>query len=383
MIRTKLKEKLTLFILSFIFLPAFSFILLTPCQSKAVDFGSMPTRDTPFGTVISTANAPNSTWQDLADALFYTKALGGHGSFIWTLSKEESFPHRLEQLWLINKIGVKSVAQLSVQSLGKPKLPQGIPQTFSEVDGEEARAYYLEKVRLFALQKPDYINLAAEANFMYEWFREEWDNYISLYNEAYNMVKSISPSTKVGVSYHYGLFVMRVLEDKQYILPDELGPHDFVAFTSYPSYLFNPDAVGNPFLSMDELARWYSISRIVFPNTPILFTELGWSDSGTESEAAQNLYLESLPSLMADVQPEIMTWAFLHDTDFFREDFLNHLSPEELELIESLGVDMAALFIRFNGLGLRLLDGTPKSSWDIAMGLDFSPPQQIQPENSR
>ncbi|MBZ0108799.1 MAG: hypothetical protein K8F52_09020 [Candidatus Scalindua rubra] len=373
MIQTKMKGKLIFSVYLFVFLPAFSFVLLTPCQLKAVDFESMPTRDTPLGVIISTANAPDSTWQDLADTLFYAKALGSHGSFIWSFGKEQNLEARVIQLWLINKVGLKSLAQLSVQSLGKPKPPQGMPPTFSEVDGVTTRAYYLECVRLFAEQKPDYINLAAEANFMYEWFRDEWNNYISLYNEAYNLVKSISPSTKVGVSYHYGLFVVKTLAEGQFVLPDELGPHDFIAFTSYPSYLLNPDAISNPFLSVDELARWYSISRLVFPDTPILFTELGWSSAGTESEAAQNLYVESLPSLMADVQPELITWAFLHDTDFFRESFLSHLSPEELELIDSLGVDMIALFKRFNGLGLRFLDGTPKSSWDIAMGLDFSP----------
>ncbi len=329
-------------------------IVLSPLNVIAKD-------NTPLGVNITMANAPDSSTEDLTDALSEAITLGSHGGFIWHWARQASLPFRLTQQWLIQQVGLKSFVQLSIQSFGLPQPPGGLAPTFAD---PETRAKYLENVEMFASLQPDYMNLSTEANFMYFWAKEEWDNYKTLYREAYQLIKEISPETKVGVSYHYSLFMWQ----QQFDLPADLGPYDYIAFTSYPAWLVND----GHYASIDEIpSSWYGAVRTVFPDAPILFSEIGWSSNGTGSLEDQAKFVEALPRLMSDVQPELITWIFLHETDYFQPELLDLLSEQEQQIIAELGIDMALLFVRFNGMGLRHLDGTPKPAWFSAIGLDF------------
>ena len=197
---------------------------------------------------------------------------------------------------------------------------------------------------------------------MYRFNREEFDNYTSLYKEAYALVKSISPQTKIGASFLYTLFYAF----EQVHLPDALGDHDFIAFTSYLSWIVRD----GHFASIEDIpAEWYGWARSQFPDTPLIFSEVGWASSGTGTPEAQAEYVRSLPRLMSIAQPELITWALLHDVEFFTFDLLNQ---EQLDFLLDLGVDVSALFERFNAMGLREGNGMPKPAWSEAVNLDFS-----------
>ena len=332
------------------------FILFLPGSSRSQN------SDTPFGVTLSMANAPDSTLDDLINTLVLAKTVGSHGSFIWKWAEQDTLNEYLLQIWLMKQFGLKSFPQMSIGLLGMPKPPSGLAPTFAD---PATKAKYLENVIMIASMKPTYMNIAAEANFIHFWANEEWEHFKDAYREAYDIVKNISPDTMVGVSFHYDLFVWQ----QHFTLFDELGPHDFVAFSSYPGTLVD----SGHYASLEDIpVEWYSISRLVYPDKPIIFSEIAWSSEGTGTPEEQMQFIEALPSLLADVDPELVTWAFLHDTDHFQPYMIDHLSERERLIIEQYSVDMPMLFKRFNGMGLRLLDGTPKPSWFKAMELDFN-----------
>jgi hypothetical protein len=46
---------------------------------------------------------------------------------------------------------------------------------------------------------------------------------------------------------------------------------------------------------------------------PVVFMEIGWPTTGKASEASQLEFIGRLPTLMADVKPQILAWSLLHD----------------------------------------------------------------------
>ena len=189
----------------------------------------------------------------------------------------------------------------------------------------------------------------------------EFENYKTLYRDAYYLVKAISPETQVGLSYLYKLF----LWDQELALPSELGPHDFIAFATYPGWMVRRGIVDSPF---DIDSNWYGQIRQVFPNIPIIISEIGWASEGSGSRAQQADFIGELPRLMRDLRPHLVTWTLLHDVTFFHP---NLLSLEAVEFLDSLGVDYELLFQDFNSMGIHERDGTPKPSWLQAYQLDF------------
>ncbi len=320
--------------------------------------------DTPWGVSINPANFPNDTGEDAWRALLKTGAIGSHGSFIWTWNFQAGFKRYELLVPLMHTIGLKSFAQVSPNFLGAPSPPYGVGSEKSYADSE-VRAKYLEDIERMARLQPNYLALATEINLMYYFHPGEFENYISLYRQAYGLAKSLSPRTQVGVTYLYRLFVF----DKEFHLPSLLGPHDFIAFTTYPDWWVKKGY----FNSCAELpAEYYGRIREVFPNTPIVFSEIGWPSVGEHSSPEeQAIFVSRLPELMVDVQPDLVVWTLLHDTGFFQKEYLDQ---DTIDFIESLGIHIDKLFDRFNGMGLCNRDGTFKPAWDEALDLDFTPP---------
>lgn len=317
-----------------------------------------------FGVGFSLPNYPNCSEDDYFEALWDIYNLGGHSGFIWHWDNQHTIDSRVVDIQNIKAIGLPAFVQISLGVLGELHPPVGYAKSFADPD---TRALYLDNVRRFSEAEPEYMNLATEANFIHEWNFEEWGNFQSLYQEAYDLVKSISPGTQVGVSFHYGLFIWK----EQFPLPYILGSHDYVAFTSYPDWL----VVEGFYASIEDIpADWYEIARRAFPDTPILFSEIGWSSRQNSSHEEQDRFIQNLPRLMSKAKPELITWVFIHDTSYFNPLWAEHFSAEDKALLDELAVDIPLLFNQFNGMGLKELDGTPKPAWNSALSLDFSIP---------
>ena len=339
----------------------------------AVTFSAFPdtaigqgiAKDTPFGTELVAANFPNSSALDLFNALNISAAVGSHSCLTWHWGDVNSPRSVVVSLPpLMRQFGLKSMIQFGATFLGNPAPPPEYVQSFAD---PAARQRYIDDVIAVAESQPDYIVLTTEANLMYRFNHPEFENYRSLYTEAYNAIKLVSPNTKVGASYLYSLWFLDWVVNGLDV-PALLAPSDFHAFTTYPEWLVRE---GHYASIADIPPEFHGFARLVYPDTPIVFSEVGWASKGRGTPESQAEFVRHLPRLLSTTGAELVTWALLYDVEFFQ---LSLLSPEAIAFLVDLGVDIDSLFEHFNGMGLLQGTGIPKAALIEAMQLDFSTP---------
>jgi hypothetical protein len=325
---------------------------------------ALAVKDTPLGVELVAANFPNSTATDTVNALLIAAQIGSHTCMTWHWGEPDSLPRILSLMPSIRQFKLKTVIQMATTFLGDPAPGAAYQASFASA---ATRNHFLANVADIAATKPDYLVLTTEVNLMYRFNRPEFDNFRSLYTQAYSLVKSISPNTKVGVSFLYKLWVGNYFVD-HVDLPAQLMPHDFIAFTSYPADLVQDGS----FASISDIpALWHGLSRQAYPTETIIFPEVGWSSKGTGTPELQAEFVRNLPRLMSTTRPELVTWALLYDVEFFTRQLL---SPDAVAFLTGLGIDIDLLFEHFNAMGLLDGYGNPKPSLNDAAAIDFSKP---------
>lgn len=316
-------------------------------------------KNTRFGVVMTPANLPVSSDEEVQRAILETAGVGGHVSYLWEWRTGDEAHETLSLLLPIyRQLGLKLLLQVSPSGLGTPTPPPGFNETFADPD---LRARFLQDVRRLAELHPEYLNLAAEINLMYYFNPTEFGYFKTLYAEAYDVVKEVSPQTKVGVSYHLDM----LFAFEQYELALTLGPQDYLGLSSYPSWLLHK----NVFPSMADIPTgYYDRIRILVPDMPVVFTEVGWPSAGGGTEAEQAAFIRELPRLLENTNPELITWSLLHDVAHFRVEALN---AQQRALLEDLGVNPELLFEELNSIGLLHKSGLPKAGWDAANEVVF------------
>jgi hypothetical protein len=317
--------------------------------------------NSPLGFQFSPAHDPNPTAQDILQAALEIAAVGGHGSFMWEWkSGDAGFATMQNLVSLYRALGLKVFLQISISGVGQVAPPDNLPQTFGD---PTVRQRFLDDVAKVAALQPEYLNLGAEANLIYHFNPSEFPQFMSLYEQAYNEVKSISPNTQVGVSYHLDLFFGL----NEFNLLTDFGPQDFVAFTTYPAWTVYKGYYPAP----DQMATaYYDRIRIIIPSTPIIFSEVGWPSAGLGSESDQDKFVRSLPRYFANVKPVLVTFAMEHDTDHFTLESLNNL---QILILQQNGIDIVELLTELNTVGLLSTDGPPKPAYLSAGSLSFAP----------
>jgi hypothetical protein len=321
-------------------------------------------RDTVLGVELIPANMPVSSVDDVGRSLWLTSQVGGHVSKIWHWGDPAALSFVRPMMQQASQFGLMTLMQMGTIFLGEPAPPPGYVSSFAN---PSTRERFLADVRLLAEMRPNYLVLTTEANLMYRFNPVEFENYRAVYAQAYALVKSVSPSTQVGVSYLYSLWFANYHLDKIDV-PAKLTPSDFVAFTSYPEWLIRE---GHFATIADIPVEWYGAARMAYPNARILFSEVGWASKVRGTPAIQAEYLRNLPRLMSTVKPELVTWAVLHDSEYFSRDLL---TPEATAFLISIGVDIDALFGHFNGMGLLDGFGNPKIGFYEAVQVNFAKP---------
>jgi Ca2+-binding RTX toxin-like protein len=314
-----------------------------------------------FGIVANPANDPNSTEEDVFRAFEKARTVASQISVFLSFRAQSRLPKLLLLLPKIAEFGMRSLIQFDVQILGEPNPPSDLPQTFT---APEVRTLFLDNIRRIAEQRPDTLVIAPEVNILYWVDRAEFDAFASLYKEAYRVVKQISPTTDVGVSFHYTLF--RGCE--QFAIVDALGPRDFLGFTSYPIWMLDEGILDSV---EDYPPEWWSWIRWAYPTERILLTELGFPNSRQSTPEAQAAFVRRLPELFAGLRPESVNWTLLSNVTFFR---LEELPKEQLDFLLDVGVDGHLLFGRLNNIGLHSHLGTPLPSWFEAIKLKLDWP---------
>ena len=339
-------------------------LLLLPTSAARVYAQPPVAKDTPFGVELVPPNFPNSSIQDTVAALATTAAIGSHSSFIWHWGDRTALSAILDLVPLMKSHGLKSLVQMGTVFLGQPAPPQGYPQSFGD---PQVRALYLADVAALASTQPSYLVLTTEVNLLHRFNPPEFEHFRTLYQEAYALAKSISPETRIGVSFLESLwFANYYLDDID--VPALIAPSDFIAFTAYPEWLVHE---GHYASIADIPAEWHASTRLAYPDASIIYSEVGWSSKGRGTPELQAEFMRNLPRLMSIVKPDLITWSLMADVEFFTRDLL---TAEATAFLEGLGVDIDMLFAHFNGMGLMRGDGEPKPALAEAASLDFKAP---------
>ena len=93
---------------------------------------------------------------------------------------------------------------------------------------------YLNQVSCLAALKPEYLVLGPEVNFINVFNHAEWINFIPVYSQAYELAKTISPTTQVGLSFQYdGLRRDRLISGDDWSILTTGPRRDFIALTNH------------------------------------------------------------------------------------------------------------------------------------------------------
>jgi len=315
---------------------------------------------TPFGSAFTPPNYPDIKNEDLWQAFKEVAAVGNHLSLMIHWRESNLQASELKQLFdLCGEIGLKTVLQLNPTSVGQPAPPSGMSPSFGD---DEVQARFLADVSSLAGLHPDYLILATEIDFLHFVNPQEFDRFVPLYGAAYQKVKEISPQTRVGVSFHLDLFF--AAENQELI--QQINPQDFVGFTTYPAWTVYKGLYAQ---AGQIPSSYYDRIRDVLPDVPVIFSEVGWPSGGPGNLQDQADFVASLPRLMQNVRPELVTWTMLHDVDYFD---VSMLTPEQADIIRSFDVSPEELFGELNSMGLLTLEGPPKPAWSRALELSFA-----------
>jgi hypothetical protein len=189
--------------------------------------------------------------------------------------------------------------------------------------------------------RPRYISLGNEVN---RWYEERgydgpdgFNHFVSLYEEAYDAVKAISPETTV-----FCTFAREIVDENReadldvlsYFDPDKL---DILVFTSYP---YSLQGVNRPEDLPDD---YYSRAYEYVPEKPLAFSEVAWTSheafGGEQSQADFLVQLTGRLTLDSGVPLSFVSWNWLTD----------------------LSID--------DHTGLIDWNGEPKEAYDIWLGL--------------
>lgn len=328
-------------------------VVQSPCALSA--------KDTPFGAELIIPGYPNITTEHIDATMDVIATMGSFASLIWFWSNRPVLANITPLISMMHEHGLKSMVQIGPTWLGAASPPEGFTKSFAD---PRTRALYLYDVEEIARGKPDYLVLMTEANLTYRFARPDFEAYRTLYTDAYNRVKAISPNTQVGVSHLYPLwfadYVVNGID-----VPAMLGPSDFYAFTTYPQWLVTE----GHFPTIADIPEWFhGVVRTAYPDESIIFSEVGWASKGRGSPEQQAEFVRELPRLLSGANPTLISWAVLSDLEFFNRSLL---SDGDITFLEGLGVDIDLLFEHFNAMGLLDGFGNPKPALWESLNLDF------------
>lgn len=295
-------------------------------------------REFEIGMVPSPRSIPESSFEDLANAY---EELGtiADVAMIWGNPGGIGLYERLRQNQVITAVrvyGLKPVLTLNFhtikeipgQGLGLViDAPKGVAP---DVSNPEFRSLWVTEARKIAQEfQPEYFSLGNEINDYFQIHPADLNQYLSLFEEAYDGIKDVSPDTKVFVVFSYN----HLIDNHQWSLLEIFAEiADLIGLTTYPWKHFD---------SPEEIDEDYYSRLTQYLDKPIAFTEIGWPSTNSELEQAE--FLTRFLELTSGNDVEMINWLFLH----------------EMDLSQGIGKDV---FSPDTGtIGLKKADGTKKT----------------------
>ncbi len=262
-----------------------------------------------------------------------------------------SISHRTEQLTLLEE-DLAQKHDLKLFLAIDPTLPGDRSQLANlpeDLAGEgfanpDVRAAFISYAKYLALNyKPAYMALGVEVDMIYRGRGDgSFRNFLSLYFEAYDAVKSVSPDTMVFPTFQYedmlGLLNTGSPTLPSWSLVNRFEPKiDMLAVTSYPSLVFS---------SVSELPSDYYDALAGRLDKPVIFASVGWNsseDPSTDpSDSAQVSFLYRVLTAAEHLDARMLVWYLGRD-------------PEAVP----------AGFAPLSHMGLHDAEGNPKTVWRI------------------
>ena len=196
----------------------------------------------------------------------------------------------------------------------------GVPDNpVSDWTNTEARALFLSMLTEHAsTYEPPFVFIGNENSAYFEQDPDDYANWISFYEEAYDAIKAESPSTLVGTVFNFehlsgqGALAGWTTPHWGALEAHDLSRIDVLALTVYP-FLHHETVAEVPEDYLEPV-----FSRI--GSTPIAVTETGWpaEDLGDlevpweQSSEAQVSYVPVLATLLAGRDVKLVNWLFLN-----------------------------------------------------------------------
>ena len=207
--------------------------------------------------------------------------------------------------------------------------------------------------------RPRYLGLASEINTYVDAFPEDFPNFLSLYRDTYEKIKTVSPETQVFVTFQWeDLNNLDVLGEGRgarvkWELIEAFEPElDLWAISSYPFAAFDTAA---------DIPQEYYTPLLTRTGKPLAVAEGGFGSvdippfHGTPED--QILYLNAIHTRIGH---RLAFWIYLILDDFNMDSYQQYFeSHGQADMVETLRL--------FSAVGLRERNGTPKPAlavWD-------------------
>lgn len=316
--------------MSRVLLAAVGFLCAPPDPAPAGTPPPRPRGETiPAKSVVAIAgcDTQEEVLRSFADAVELGGIVSFTGKVDWYYAEGKS--DEQSQIWadwqwqgvLVSHFGLETFPQLDPYQTRRgpiPFLPPEI-QNNTFADPLLREAYKRAALLTVQLQRPRWINLAMEINSYYE--QRPWDfhNFVSLFKETRDEIKTLAPDTMVFVSFQYELLLG--IPGGRCGQPEH-PPHwelfamfepdiDAIAITTYPMATYCPTFFPDP----ANIAADYYRQIELHTDLPIVFAEIGWPCDPlyNGSRLSQWRYLARLPALTDGMNLVLANWYFLNN----------------------------------------------------------------------
>jgi hypothetical protein len=226
----------------------------------------------------------------------------------------------------------------------------GLPVALAGRDfsDKDVRASFIAYAKYMALNyKPAYMAVGVEVDLYYTRRGDAaFRNFVSVYFEAYDAVKEVSPATQVFPTFQYenvlGLLNGGAPSQPAWSLVNRFEPKlDLVAVSTFPRAAFS---------AIQALPGDYYSALAKQTDKPIAFFSSGWAsrNDGTDDEASQVAFVYRIFAAAEELQSPFLIWFLARDPDVGPDDGLGSLAS--MGLFDASGTPKNALKVWRNYL---------------------------------
>lgn len=209
----------------------------------------------------------------------------------------------------------------------------------------DVRLAFIAYAKFLALNlKPKYMALGVEVNMYYGRNPDDFPNFLSLYFEAYDAVKTLSPSTLIFPTFQLEDLAGELTSEQERVsrwhLIQQFEPKlDILAVSTYPSFAFD---------SPVDMPDYYYNQLLGVTSKPIAISEMGYSSG--EGRHGINRGTEA--------EQEAFLWRILREANSLEMAFAVWFAGSDPAYATEPPFDL------LRHIGLRRADGSEKPAWE-------------------